>query len=116
MVVSKRDQSSGARLILNLSMLGARPTGLGVYSEHCAAGIEARFDVDVIAGAHVSAKNVVARVPAGLGLGEGKLVSLWRQLWLAFAVRLKRDSIVYSPTHHGIANARKQIITIHDLI
>lgn len=103
-------------LILNLSMLGPKPTGLGVYSENCAGGIAARFDCGLIAGTGaLPAGKVLVKAPDSVAIGSGKLAAIKRQLWMR-SLSFGPDKLVYSPTHHGLPNLDGQIVTIHDLI
>jgi len=104
------------KLVINLSMLGDKPTGLGVYSLVCAR-IGRTFKALVIgkAPADVSVEGSVAS-PVSIGIGGGKLAAIKRQLWMR---KLDFDSssfLVYSPTHHGLPSQKGQVITIHDLI
>jgi glycosyltransferase involved in cell wall biosynthesis len=103
-------------LVVNLSMLGAKPTGLGVYSEHCARGIAERFNVKLIAGAgKLPPGEVILQAPESVAIGGGKLAAIRRQLWMR-SLTIDENQLMYSPTHHGLPNINGQIITIHDLI
>jgi glycosyltransferase involved in cell wall biosynthesis len=103
------------KLLVNISSLGARPTGLGVYGMHCAQALSNAFDVDVVAADGVEDfDNVVLRAPASHALGAGRTAALRRWAWSkqhSFPERL-----VYSPTHHALGRSRGQILTVHDLI
>jgi glycosyltransferase involved in cell wall biosynthesis len=103
------------KLIINLSMLGDKPTGLGVYSLSCAR-IANKFKTSVIgrAPANVEVDTVVPS-PESIGIGGGKLAAIKRQLWMR-KLTFDRGALVYSPTHHGLPNQENQIITIHDMI
>ncbi|MCL2589546.1 MAG: glycosyltransferase family 4 protein [Betaproteobacteria bacterium] len=104
------------KLICNLSMLGPQPTGLGIYSENCIAGLAERFDLDFIVGSgKLPRGNVLAKAPESVAIDKGKFVGLRRYLW-ARSLRFSSDRLVYSPTHHGLPNQPGQIITVHDLI
>lgn len=104
------------QLVLNLSMLSARPTGLGVYSEHCASALVDRFHVGLIAGGnHTPSGDILYQAPPSIAIGGGKLAAIRRQLWMR-SLSLGPDQLLYSPTHHGASGVRDQIITIHDLI
>lgn len=104
------------RLILNLSMLGPRPTGLGVYSEHCAVALSRRFDLELIAGHGMLPDSPVSvQAPESVSIGSGKGAAIRRQLWMR-RLRFSADTLVYSPTHHGLPMQDGQIITVHDLI
>jgi len=108
--------NSKSSLVLNVSMLGKSPTGLGVYSEHCTNGIAARFDVKLIAGAGRLPKGeVLFRAPESVAIGGGKLAAIRRQLWMR-SLSVGAGRLVYSPTHHGLPNVDGQIVTVHDLI
>jgi glycosyltransferase involved in cell wall biosynthesis len=110
--------SQPARLIVNLSMLGEKPTGLGVYAQHCA---DALFQHPGVLGVQTPWHHQrhpypsLARCPDGVAIGSGRLASLKRLLWLA-RLPLRADDLVYSPTHHGVPLHRNQVITVHDLI
>lgn len=114
--MTKVSQMQDCRLVLNLSMLGKKPTGLGVYSSHSAAAIGQAFDVDIIAGQGTSPRGaVLVEAPSSVAIGGGKLAAIRRQLWMR-ALRLPENTLVYSPTHHGLPGHKNQIITVHDLI
>ncbi|WP_434030853.1 glycosyltransferase family 4 protein [[Pseudomonas] boreopolis] len=103
------------KILLNLSMLGDKPTGLGVYSLSCArisSSLKSSFIGKVPEG--IIPEEVVFS-PASIGIGGGKWAAIKRQLWMR---RLSFDSryLVYSPTHHGLPNQKGQIITLHDMI
>ena len=103
-------------LVVNLSMLGIKPTGLGVYSLMCAQVLRQNFDVKFIkCGSDISEGEYFCHAPADIAIGEGRLAAIRRWRWLRSLV-LPTDSVVYSPTHHGLSRVRDQIITIHDLI
>lgn len=105
-----------AELILNLSMLGAKPTGLGVYSEHSARALAERFEVSIIAGQGFRPNGkVIVEAPPSVAIGGGKLAAIRRQVWMR-SLRFDPKATVYSPTHHGLPGRDNQIITIHDLI
>ncbi|CAA0118120.1 glycosyltransferase family 4 protein [Zhongshania aliphaticivorans] len=103
------------KVILNLSMLGDKPTGLGVYSLNCAE-IANRFKVSVIGRAPANVEvDAVIQSPESIGIGGGKLAAIKRQLWMR-KLTFDREALVYSPTHHGLPGQENQIITIHDMI
>lgn len=97
-------------------MLGPRPTGLGVYSEHCALALSRRFDLELIAGhGKLPDSPVCVQAPDSVAIGSGKGAAIRRQLWMR-QLRFDADTLVYSPTHHGLPMQDGQIITVHDLI
>ncbi len=104
------------KLIANLSMLGPRPTGLGVYARHCAQALLRAFDIALIAGQDSPGRApILAQAPAAAAIGAGPWAAIRRQLWMR-SVRIGAGQLVYSPTHHGLPRAEGQVITIHDLI
>lgn len=104
------------KLISNLSMLGPKPTGLGVYSEHCVGGLAERFNLNFIAGSGTLPQgDVVVQAPASVAIGGGIVAAVKRQLWMR-SLRFGPEQLVYSPTHHGLPSQSGQVITIHDLI
>ncbi len=104
------------KLLVNLSMLGPRPTGLGVYAGHCAQAADAAFDTEVIAPpSYRGDARVALRSPQNIVLGAGKGAPIRRWIWAKRRTR-SIDRLVYSPTHHGFDGERGQILTIHDLI
>jgi glycosyltransferase involved in cell wall biosynthesis len=97
-------------------MLGSRPTGLGVYSENCIAGLAERFELSFIAGnGNLPHGEVLLRAPESIAIDKGKFVGLRRYLWTR-KLSFPTDNLVYSPTHHGLPQQMGQIITVHDLI
>lgn len=104
------------KLIANLSMLGPKPTGLGVYSGHCSQALASRFTASFIAGqSPCPPGEVLVKAPESVAIGGGKLAAIRRQFWMR-SLSFDAGSLVYSPTHHGLPGVRDQIITIHDLI
>lgn len=104
------------QLLLNLSMLGPNPTGLGIYSENCSDGIAKRFECDLIAGTGpLPTGKVLIKAPGSIAIGTGKIAAIRRQIWMR-SLTFGDDKLVYSPTHHGLPNQTGQIVTIHDLI
>jgi glycosyltransferase involved in cell wall biosynthesis len=104
------------KLICNLSMLGSRPTGMGIYSENCISGLAERFDLDLIAGSGKQPRgNVLLKAPESVAIDKGKFSWLRRYLWTQSS-SFGSDRLVYSPTQHGLPNQLGQIITVHDLI
>ena len=103
------------KLILNLSMLGAKPTGLGMYSL-VSAKIARVFRASVIGKAPPGTvfDRAIAS-PASIGFGGGKYAAIRRQLWMR-KLHFDNSHLVYSPTHHGLPGQQGQVITIHDLI
>lgn len=104
------------RLLINVSSIGAFPTGMGVYAAHHARFLRQTFDCDIVAaeGAEAFGPSLL-RAPAAHALGAGRGAAVKRWLW---AKRQQRFSgrIQYSPTHHSLHKADAQIITVHDLI
>lgn len=103
-------------LVVNLSMLGARPTGLGVYAERCAKALSERFEISVVAGhGFVPDAPRLVSAPASVAIGASRGAAIKRALW-ARSVELPGARLLYSPTHHALPRAARQVITIHDLI
>jgi len=103
------------KLVANLSMLGRKPTGLGVYALNN-LGILKEFDSVVISSDEnfPCAVEVIAS-PRSIAIGAGRLAAVKRLLWLS-KLTLAGEYIAYSPTHHGLPGVSGQVITIHDLI
>jgi glycosyltransferase involved in cell wall biosynthesis len=75
-----------------------------------------RFDLDLIAGGgKLPRGNVLIKAPESIAVGTGKIAAIRRYQW-GRSLRLDPDSLVYSPSHHGLPNHPKQIITVHDLL
>ncbi|HDS1836468.1 TPA: glycosyltransferase family 4 protein [Stenotrophomonas maltophilia] len=102
------------KLLMNLSMVGVRPTGLGVYSVACSRIVEKIRSVVISSRPLVSAEERISS-PISIGIGGGKLAAIKRNIWLR-RLRFDDEFLVYSPTHHGVPGHSNQIITIHDLI
>ncbi len=104
------------KLIVNASMLGDKPTGLGVYSINCVNGLAERLECSVIGSrlCGVTARHMLES-PSEITLGTGCKGAIKRVLWLK-DFRIEKETLVYSPTHHGLSGHDNQIITIHDLI
>ena len=99
------------RLLVNATTLNNKPTGLGVYSNNCISEISKRLDVDYISTDTTS--RFIA--PNGLEIGTGRTGAIKRAIWLNTRA-IDSGFLLYSPTHHGCWRAKRQIITIHDLI
>lgn len=105
-------------LLVNAAMLGSRPTGLGVYGERCLSAIQKRFDnVSVLTGAYrnLPLNTKVLSAPQNIAIDSGRHSALYRLGW-SLVRSTPRDSLLYSPTQHGLMRHPGQIITIHDLI
>ncbi len=103
------------KLLINLSTLGAKPTGLGVYAARCAQAACEAFDADLIAAASYKGPgHVVTRSPNDIALGAGRLASA-KRWWWSRGMAQPPGTLLYSPTHQGFARADAQILTIHDL-
>lgn len=104
-----------SNLIINVSMLGPSPTGIGVYSQKCAAVLEHYFNCTVISSYYKSTSLVNVQSPKNIAIGAPRGAALKRIFysWRGFP---KLEGLVYTPTHHGIIGRKKQVITILDLI
>lgn len=107
------------KLIMNLSMVGEKPTGLGVYSLVCARVLSS-FRSGIIGrrgqwGSDLDADDGSVVAPPGISIGSGKFSALRRSLWLR-RLNFDAETLVYSPTHHGLGNQYGQVITLHDMI
>lgn len=104
------------RLLVNVSSIGARSTGMGVYATQCARALTRAFDCDVVApeGAD-DFEHVVLRAPLSHTLGAGRGAALKRWVWAKRQQRFD-GRLLYSPTHHSLRKADAEIITVHDLI
>jgi len=110
------DYEKKYRFVLNLSMLGKSPTGLGVYARHCAESIEKYFNCTIITNYYEPKTGCpVIASPANISIGAGKLSPIRRLLYSCKEIKRELD-FVYTPTHHGMIRHDRQIITIHDLI
>lgn len=102
------------KLVANFSMLGAKPTGLGVYAMNCMGFLKSFRTTVISSGGRYPEASEVMFAPSAIAIGGGRVAAIRRQLWLR---RLKfPGALVYSPTHHGLAKQDGQVITIHDLI
>jgi glycosyltransferase involved in cell wall biosynthesis len=104
------------KLLVNLSTLGAKPTGLGVYAAHCAQAVAEAFDAEFIAPASYSGPGrVTVRSPENITIGAGRTAAI-RRWWWARRFTTPAGRLPYSPTHQAFPNAQGQVLTIHDLI
>jgi len=103
-------------IVVNLSMLGANPTGLGVYSENCARYLEAKMQCTIISSYYNPSSNSVHILsPKSVAIGRGRFAA-FKRIAYSLLWRPIHYALVYTPTHHGFVNQQNQIITIHDLI
>lgn len=104
------------RLLINVSSIGARSTGMGVYAAHQARFLRGTFDCDIIAAEGADAFGpAFLRAPADHALGAGGGAAIKRWLWAQKQQRFA-GKVLYTPTHHTIPTADKEFITVHDLI
>lgn len=104
------------KLVINISSIGPRSTGLGHYALQHARFAARAFDAEVIAAEGVTGfDQVVLRAPATQAIGAGRSAALRRWVW-GKRQRAFPKRIMYSPTHHGLYGADSQIRTVHDLI
>jgi len=103
-------------MIINLSMLGKRPTGLGVYAEKAARTIFSHFECSAVCGDYPIPDGIAKiQVSRAISFSAGKFSAISRLIRLYF-LKIPRTALIYSPTHHGLGLRANQIITIHDLI
>ena len=104
------------RLLVNVSSIGERSTGMGVYATHCARALSDAFDCDVVApeGA-TSFDQVILRAPLSHSLGAGRGAAVKRWVWAKRQQRFP-GRLMYSPTHHTLRKADSEVLTVHDLI
>jgi glycosyltransferase involved in cell wall biosynthesis len=107
---------STSNFYINLSMLGTNPTGLGIYSEHCAEYLE-RFFASTLLTSHYHPRTdaKVSLSPRQIAIGAGRFAAIWRAVYSIWGAP-KRADFIYSPTHHGFRGIENQVITILDLI
>ncbi|AJQ26017.1 glycosyltransferase family 4 protein [Pelosinus fermentans] len=105
------------KLLINISMLGHKPTGLGVYSEHCANFLDQAFNCSIVSSFFTSKyDNEIIKSPSNIGFGVGGTSNIERLAYLSMQFPKEKNSFIYNPTHHGVLGFNNQIITIHDLI
>ena len=93
------------RLLVNVSSIGERSTGMGVYATHCARALNAAFDCDFAAPESIDAyDHVVLRAPMSHALGAGRTAALKRWVW-SKRQRSFPDHVLYTPTHHSLRKA-----------
>jgi glycosyltransferase involved in cell wall biosynthesis len=103
------------KLLINLSMLGPRPTGLGVYAVRCGRVAAQAFDAELIAADGYGGPGRIAlRSPEAIALGASRWAGA-KRWWWARGTRQPAGTLLYSPTHQGLASAAAQVLTIHDL-
>jgi glycosyltransferase involved in cell wall biosynthesis len=99
---------------INLTMLGPKPTGIGVYSQCCAECLDRYFHCTFISAFFRSRyNNPVLASPPDIAIGGGRWSALKRQF---YRLPGTKEDFVYCPAHFGIPQAQTQIITVHDLI
>lgn len=99
---------------INLTMLGPKPTGIGMYSQCCAECLDRYFNCTFISAFFNSKyNNPVLASPPDIAIGGGRWSAFKRQF---YRFPVTDQDIVYCPAHFGITQAQTQIITVHDLI
>lgn len=103
------------KLLVNLSTLNPKPTGLGVYTARCAEVAARNFDAEIIAPSNYrGAGRLTYESPQNIVLGASKYAGFKRWRW-ASTIRVSDDRLVYCPTHQGLSKSKNQILTVHDL-
>lgn len=107
------------KITLNMSMIGEKNTGLGVYALNCRRELKKIFKCKEILSnlklPDVDIKNTIIS-PKNITLGYSKWASLNRLIY-SKKLSLRSDlGFVYTPTQHGLIGYKNQVITIHDLI
>ncbi|MET0391333.1 MAG: glycosyltransferase, partial [Polyangiales bacterium] len=104
------------KLVVNISSIGPRSTGLGNYAVHCARAAALALDAEVVAAHGVDGfDNVVLRAPASHAIGASRTAALRRWVWGKVQQPFP-GRVMYSPTHHVLQGADAQVLTVHDLI
>lgn len=104
------------KLLANLSMLGPRLTGPGVYAQMCLANLAERFELELISSkGFPSHLPKYAILPERIAARGGLPAVVQRQRWLR-TLSFDEEIFVYSPTHHPLEGVREQVVTIHDLV
>lgn len=106
-------------ITLNLSMIGEKNTGLGVYALNCRRELKKIFKCKEILSnmnlPDIDINNTIIS-PKNITLGYSKWASLNRLIY-SKKLALRSDlGFVYTPTQHGLIGYKNQVITIHDLI
>lgn len=107
------------KITLNMSMIGEKNTGLGVYALNCRRELKNIFKCKEILSnlnlPNIDMKNTIVS-PKNITLGYSKWASLNRLIY-SKKLALRSDlGFVYTPTQHGLIGYKNQVITIHDLI
>lgn len=107
------------KITLNMSMIGEKNTGLGVYALNCRRELKNIFECKEILSnlnlPNIDMKNTIIS-PKNITLGYSKWASLNRLIY-SKKIALRSDlGFVYTPTQHGLIGYKNQVITIHDLI
>lgn len=107
------------KITLNMSMIGEKNTGLGVYALNCRRELKNIFECKEILSnlnlSNIDMKNTIIS-PKNITLGYSKWASLNRLIY-SKKIALRSDlGFVYTPTQHGLIGYKNQVITIHDLI
>jgi glycosyltransferase involved in cell wall biosynthesis len=102
---------------INLSMIGRNITGLGVYSLRCTEYLDDAFNCSIISNYYKSDQGNEIIAPIGeIELGNVNKITYLKRMFYLNIIFPRRDSFIYTPTHHGVFGVKRQIITIHDLI
>lgn len=108
-----------ARLTLNMSMIGSRNTGLGVYALGCRKELKKFFScTEVLSQIDLPdvERSRTILSPKGIVLGASRYANIYRIGYLSRLAFRKDLGFVYTPTHHGLPGYKEQIITLHDII
>jgi len=104
------------KFLLNLSILGERSTGLGHYSQYCAACLERHFNCELLASHYQSTyDSPIIQSPQNIAIGAGRWAAL-RRIFYSYKSFPRKDAFIYNPTHHGVFGWSNQVVTILDLI
>lgn len=117
------------KIAINATILGKKPSGLGVYTTNIIKGIESSLSTEDQLLVYTSTpehfeeskKIQIVKTPKYMSPEYGKIGGLtrfiWNQVVLPFRVKKDKVDIIYSTTHHGMfLSPIKQILTVHDLL
>ena len=111
--------SPSRKIVINLSRLGRKGTGLAIYSRDVVDCLKASFrDLAIVGGSEVEYGKDVHKISAPHWVTMTSSVSRVRPiLWLIYSILLfpKKEGRIIGTTHHVIPGARRQVVTVHDL-
>jgi glycosyltransferase involved in cell wall biosynthesis len=102
--------------LVDLSMLGPRPTGVQLYAVDVAHHLERSFVCRILSPRHLASRFVDPVECGGPLMLRNSVVARGWMSRVAHSLVSSGETFIYCPYMRGFVRQRNQVITIHDLI